>query len=235
MTRKIRSRLEKLGSQVPPQVDPLETELKLMQVFLKVCVAFYLGDPQRDESLVQAHARALGYKHSREYCEAVEARDPDYWDRVNSTNNIVMAKFGVAFKHDFIYNFDKVLEAFERMERAFPSPLRGSGMIFARPYSGGHLQPRFDIVSAVCVNPAYLRGMIRISPQSMGRREPDIGLTDAAVTRSVLRELTEKKIALDARLDAMIDKTIKRLAQIKTFKQVNNAGLKSRGSGSANF
>jgi hypothetical protein len=35
-----------------------------------------------------------------------------------------------------------------------------------------------------------------------------------------MRELTSKKIALDERLDARIDKAIKRLAQLKTFKQI---------------
>jgi len=35
-----------------------------------------------------------------------------------------------------------------------------------------------------------------------------------------LRELTGKKIALDEMLDARIDKAVKRLAQLKTFKQI---------------
>jgi len=35
-----------------------------------------------------------------------------------------------------------------------------------------------------------------------------------------VRELTAKKIALDERLDARIDKALKRLAQLKTFKQM---------------
>ena len=35
-----------------------------------------------------------------------------------------------------------------------------------------------------------------------------------------MRELTAKKIALDERLDARIDKAVKRLAQLKTFKQL---------------
>ena len=35
-----------------------------------------------------------------------------------------------------------------------------------------------------------------------------------------LRELTAKKIALDERLDSHIDKALKRLAQLKTFKQI---------------
>jgi hypothetical protein len=34
-----------------------------------------------------------------------------------------------------------------------------------------------------------------------------------------LRELTAKKITLDERLDGRIDKALKRLAQLKTFKQ----------------
>ena len=35
-----------------------------------------------------------------------------------------------------------------------------------------------------------------------------------------VRELTAKKIALEERLDARIDKAIKRLAQLNTFKQI---------------
>ena len=95
------------------------TELRLMRAFVEVCAAFYLGDPQPGESLVQAHARALGYQSSREYCDAVEARDPDVFKRIASTNNLVKAKFGVDFKHDFVHNFDKILEAFGRMEAGF--------------------------------------------------------------------------------------------------------------------
>jgi hypothetical protein len=40
---------------------------------------------------------------------------------------------------------------------------------------------------------------------------------------ALLRELTAKKISLDERLDARIDKAIKRLAQLKTFKQIIEA------------
>jgi hypothetical protein len=41
-----------------------------------------------------------------------------------------------------------------------------------------------------------------------------------AANAAKLRELTSKKIALDDRLDARIDKALKRLAQLKTFKQM---------------
>ena len=43
----------------------------------------------------------------------------------------------------------------------------------------------------------------------------------ARIYRSAnLRELTAKKIALDERLDARIDKAVKRLAQLKALKQI---------------
>jgi hypothetical protein len=41
-----------------------------------------------------------------------------------------------------------------------------------------------------------------------------------AKTAARVREITAQKIALDERLDARIDKAIKRLAQLKTFKQI---------------
>ena len=41
-----------------------------------------------------------------------------------------------------------------------------------------------------------------------------------AETAANVREVTAKKIALDERLDARIDKAIKRLAQLKAFKQI---------------
>ena len=39
-------------------------------------------------------------------------------------------------------------------------------------------------------------------------------------TATPMREITTRKIALDERLDARIDKAIKRLAQLKAFKQI---------------
>jgi hypothetical protein len=46
------------------------------------------------------------------------------------------------------------------------------------------------------------------------------GIAYKANKTTYLHELTPKKIALDERLDARIDKAIKRLAQLKTFKQM---------------
>jgi hypothetical protein len=43
---------------------------------------------------------------------------------------------------------------------------------------------------------------------------------DEAKVAAAMRELTAKKIAQEERLDSMIDKAIKRLAQLKTLKQV---------------
>jgi hypothetical protein len=41
-----------------------------------------------------------------------------------------------------------------------------------------------------------------------------------AETATKVREAMAKKVAVDERLDARIDKAIKRLAQLKTFKQI---------------
>ena len=46
------------------------------------------------------------------------------------------------------------------------------------------------------------------------------GMAYKASKTTYLRELTAKKITLDERLAARIDKALKRLAQLKTFKQV---------------
>ena len=45
-----------------------------------------------------------------------------------------------------------------------------------------------------------------------------------ARTAALVREITSKKIALHDRLEARIDKAIKRLAQLKTFKQIIGEG-----------
>jgi hypothetical protein len=45
-------------------------------------------------------------------------------------------------------------------------------------------------------------------------------LTGKSHRSANLRELTAKKIAIDERLDACIDKAVKRLAQLKAFKQI---------------
>jgi hypothetical protein len=47
---------------------------------------------------------------------------------------------------------------------------------------------------------------------------------------ALLRDLTAKKISLDERLETRIDKAIKRLAQLKTFKQVMEASASPKSN-----
>jgi hypothetical protein len=54
------------------------------------------------------------------------------------------------------------------------------------------------------------------------QKEIEVGQYDAD-NSAKMRELTAKKTAIDDRLDSSIDKTIKRLALIKTFKQASAA------------
>ena len=51
-----------------------------------------------------------------------------------------------------------------------------------------------------------------------------------AKTAALVQDLIAKKISLDERLDARIDKAIKRLAQLKTFKQIIEASASQKNN-----
>lgn len=62
--------------------------------------------------------------------------------------------------------------------------------------------------------------ILRIAGEGERIARTRIDLTGQTPRSAILRELTAKKIALDERLDARIDKAVKRLAQLKAFKQI---------------
>jgi hypothetical protein len=55
-------------------------------------------------------------------------------------------------------------------------------------------------------------------------------LSFQAKKAALVRDLIAKKILLDERLDARIDKAIKRLAQLKTFKQIIEASASQKNN-----
>jgi hypothetical protein len=57
-----------------------------------------------------------------------------------------------------------------------------------------------------------------------------LSLRFKAEKAALLRDLTAKKISVDERIDAGIDKAIKRLAQLKTFKQVMEASASQKSN-----
>jgi hypothetical protein len=117
MTRDIRSRLEKLESRVPRQpTEQQDEQIARLHDFLRLAVAYYLGDPAPDggpeEAPADAYARALGYPRSFEFRKACEANDADLCERMRLANSKLLAKFGVSWEH----KSEEIAEAFERME-----------------------------------------------------------------------------------------------------------------------
>jgi len=122
MTRKIRTRLEKLEyleSQVPLQKTAQEIATSRLHNIMRLATAFYLGNPKRGEAIVDAHARALGYATRREYKkalkDAIAHKDSNYIERNKLANIRVLEKFGVTLD-DPSKRIDK---AFKRMFEGF--------------------------------------------------------------------------------------------------------------------
>jgi hypothetical protein len=116
MTRDIRRRLQKLESQVPPP-QPTEQEkiMENLQRFLRCAVAYYLGDPRPGGSVMEAYMRALGYQHGYEFRKAIDAKDPDFFERDRLARTKLLAKFGVSREHEWV----EILDALKRMRAGF--------------------------------------------------------------------------------------------------------------------
>jgi hypothetical protein len=116
MTPNLRRRLEKLEAQVALQPTEQDEQIARLHSFLRLAVAYYLGDPAPDgapeEAPVDAYARALGYPRSSEFQKACEANDADLRERMRLAERKLLAKFGVSREH----KSEETAEAFERME-----------------------------------------------------------------------------------------------------------------------
>src|SRR5262245_47866454 len=117
MTRDIERRLQELEAQVPPP-PPTEQEkaVKILKNFLICAIAYYLGHPEPGGSVMDAYMRALGYSHSFELEEALNAKDSDFSERAHLATTKLLEKFGVSWEHAR----DEITEAFHRMEVGLP-------------------------------------------------------------------------------------------------------------------
>jgi hypothetical protein len=93
MTRDIERRLRKLESLVPPQPTEEEKTARRLQRFLVCAVAYHLGDPTSGGSVMEAYRRALGYPHSYEFRKAIDAKDPEFFERDRLARIKLFAKF----------------------------------------------------------------------------------------------------------------------------------------------
>jgi hypothetical protein len=118
MRRDIQRRLQKLESQVPPP-QPTEQEkiVKSLQRFLFCAVAYYLGDPRPEGSVMEAYMRALGYPHSYEFRKAIDDKDPDFFERDRLARIKLLERFGVSWEHEW----EELLKPSSAWKLAFPS------------------------------------------------------------------------------------------------------------------
>jgi hypothetical protein len=117
MTRNLQRRLQKLESQVPrPQPTEQEKVAASLRQFLFCAVAYYLGDPTPEGSVAEAYMRALGYPNIHEFRKALEAKDPDFFERDRLARIKLLAKFGVSLEHEWV----EIVEAFKRIEARLP-------------------------------------------------------------------------------------------------------------------
>lgn len=116
MTRNLQRRLQKLESQVPRQPTEQEKNVQTCQKFLMCAVAYYLGDPTPEGSVMEAYIRALGYPNPYEFRKAWDVNDPDLYERDRLARIKLLEKFGVSWEHEW----EEIIEAFKRMEAGFP-------------------------------------------------------------------------------------------------------------------
>jgi hypothetical protein len=117
MMRDIQGRLQKLESQLPPP-QPTEQEkvAASLHKFLFWAIAYYLGDPTPEGSPMEAYMRALGYQHGYEFRKAIDAKDPDFFERDRLARIKLLAKFGVSLEHEWV----EIVDALKRMRAGFP-------------------------------------------------------------------------------------------------------------------
>jgi hypothetical protein len=115
MKRDIGQRLEKLESRLPRRPTQEEKRSALFDRFLVYAIAFYLGDPTPEESVMEAYLRALAYRPGSVKLCTPEPPSADYGERVRQAKIKLLAKFGVSWEHDW----DAIIDAFELMEAGF--------------------------------------------------------------------------------------------------------------------
>ena len=78
-----------------------------------LAVAYYLGDPTPEGSVMEAYARALGYHSgSLEFRNALEGNDADFPEKARLAKIKLLEKFGVNLND----KWEAIVDACERME-----------------------------------------------------------------------------------------------------------------------
>ena len=116
MKRDIEQRLEKLERRIPQEPTEKEKLDRWLGHLKLLAIAFYLGDPTPEGSIAEAFCRAVGYPNGYEFKKALEGKDPDLEERLNSAQKKLFAKFGINLEG----KWDAIEDAFKRMEEGLP-------------------------------------------------------------------------------------------------------------------
>lgn len=94
-----------------------DVQLDIISAMRWFAVAYYLGNPSRDEKPFAAYARALGYASEPELNRALENKDRDLLKRVVAAEVKLFAKFDCTPGND---DWNKISEALKRMQTGLP-------------------------------------------------------------------------------------------------------------------
>jgi hypothetical protein len=112
--RVLEKRLRKAESTLRCEPNVLLDQIFALQWF---AVAYYLGNPSRNEKPFAAYARALGYASESELNKALDNKDRDLLKRFVTAEETLFAKFDYTSSTD---GWDKHSEAILRMQAGLP-------------------------------------------------------------------------------------------------------------------
>ena len=116
--RHLEKRLRKLESTLQCEPDEITDYIFASLWF---AVAYYLGNPSRQEKPFSAYARALGYMNDSEFNSALEANDRELRKKVVAAEENLYAKFHYSRENDDSQSFR---EALTRMQDGLPKSYR---------------------------------------------------------------------------------------------------------------
>jgi hypothetical protein len=122
MRQQLQRRLKTLELRIPKLPTEEEIADRKLQVHILCGIAFYLGNPDSEESLASAYARALGYSSTHEHDAAIHANDPDQSMRYAAAVAKLFEKFGTTLDAEW----SVIVDALKRMEAGFSEHYRRS-------------------------------------------------------------------------------------------------------------
>jgi hypothetical protein len=112
--RHLEKRLRKVESTL--RCEPSKG-LDFIFALLWFAVAFYLGNPSRDEKPFAAYARALGYATESEFKCALDDNDPELKKKLVAAEGKLLAKFGC---RPISNDWNETQDALKRMVTGLP-------------------------------------------------------------------------------------------------------------------